>query len=96
MDPSAIINSIKDWLDSGDDDAITGLSGAESAYYQDLDPPYPCRNGPFPHLGELALLKGVTAELFERYWGYIRSLTIYYGSWPREHRREKDRLCRQD
>jgi general secretion pathway protein K len=62
-DPTAIINSIKDWLDSGDDEAITGLSGAESGYYQGLTPPYPCRNGPFPHLGELALVKGVTAEL---------------------------------
>jgi general secretion pathway protein K len=30
--PTAIINSIKDWLDSGDDDATTGLSGAESDY----------------------------------------------------------------
>ena len=62
-DPNAIINSIKDWLDSGDDDAITGLSGAESGYYQELDPPYTCRNGPFYHLGELALVKGVTADL---------------------------------
>ena len=31
-EPAAIINSLKDWLDSGDDDAITGLSGAESSY----------------------------------------------------------------
>ena len=62
-DPTAIINSIKDWLDSGDDEAITGLSGAESGYYQGLDPPYACRNGPFYHLGELALIKGVTVDL---------------------------------
>jgi len=62
-DPNAIINSIKDWLDSGDDEAITGLSGAESGYYQGLLPPYTCRNGLFYHLGELALVKGVTADL---------------------------------
>jgi general secretion pathway protein K len=62
-DPNAIINSLKDWLDSGDDEAITGLSGAESGYYQGLDPPYSCRNGPFYHLGELALVKGMTADL---------------------------------
>jgi general secretion pathway protein K len=36
--PPAIINSLKDWLDSGDDEALTGLSGAESSYYQDLSP----------------------------------------------------------
>ncbi|HSM90514.1 MAG TPA: type II secretion system protein GspK, partial [Desulfobacterales bacterium] len=45
-EPAAIINSLKDWLDSGDDDAITGLSGAESSTYEDREPPYPARNGP--------------------------------------------------
>ncbi|UCE55294.1 MAG: general secretion pathway protein GspK [Desulfobacterales bacterium] len=63
-EPMAIINSIKDWLDSGDDDAITGLSGAESDYYQDLDPPYASRNGPMPDADELTLIKGITPELF--------------------------------
>ena len=65
MEPMTIINSIKDWLDSGDDDAITGLNGAESDFYQDLDPPYPCKNGPFTYIGELALVRGVTPELFQ-------------------------------
>lgn len=64
-DPTAIINSLKDWLDSGDDDAITGLSGAESAYYQSLETPYPCKNGPVHHIGELALVKGITPELLQ-------------------------------
>jgi general secretion pathway protein K len=61
---TTIINSLKDWLDSGDDEAITGLSGAESDYYQDLDPPYSIRNGPLTHLNEFLLVKGVTPELF--------------------------------
>ena len=65
MEPMTIINSIKDWLDSGDDDAITGLNGAESDFYQDLDPPYPCKNGPITYIGELALVRGVTPELFQ-------------------------------
>ncbi|MCB2148021.1 MAG: general secretion pathway protein GspK [Deltaproteobacteria bacterium] len=63
-DPNMIINSLKDWLDSGDDDAITGLSGAESDYYEDLDPPYSSKNGPIDDLGEVALIHGVTPELF--------------------------------
>jgi general secretion pathway protein K len=63
--PAPIINSLKDWLDYGDDDATTGLSGAESDYYQDLDPPYSCRNGPITHLGELPMVKGITPEFFE-------------------------------
>ncbi len=63
-DPDMIINSIKDWLDDGDDEATTGLSGAESDYYEQLDPPYGCKNGPFDHLGEVALVQGITPELF--------------------------------
>jgi general secretion pathway protein K len=64
IDPVEIISSLKDWLDSGDDDAITGLSGAESDYYEKLDPPYACKNGPLDHLSELRLVKGITPELF--------------------------------
>ena len=61
---NTIINSLKDWLDAGDDDAITGLSGAESDYYRDLDPPISIRNGPLTHIKELLQVKGITPELF--------------------------------
>lgn len=60
-----IINAIKDWLDSGDDEAITGLNGAESDYYQDLDPPYSCPNGPMRHIRELGRIKGVSPALMD-------------------------------
>ena len=63
-DPVAIVNSVKDWLDSGDDEATTGLSGAESSYYEDLDPPYASRNGPMQDLNELLLIKGITPQIF--------------------------------
>lgn len=63
-DPNMIINSLKDWLDDGDDEAITGLSGAESDFYEGLEQPYACKNGPVDHLGEVALIQGVTPELF--------------------------------
>ncbi len=79
-DPVSIINSIKDWLDSGDDDAITGLSGAESSYYLSLDNPYPCKNGPFDHLAELSLVKGITRELLAGAGGasgLARYVTVY-------------------
>lgn len=63
-DPTALINPIKDWLDSGDNDAITGLNGAENEYYEDLDAPYTARNGPLRSLDELMRIKGITSELF--------------------------------
>ena len=65
LEPDMIINSVKDWIDSGDDEAITGLNGAESDYYQELDPPYACRNGPLVDIGELALIRGVTTEYLQ-------------------------------
>ncbi|UCF90948.1 MAG: general secretion pathway protein GspK [Desulfobacterales bacterium] len=79
-EPMAIINSIKDWLDSGDDDAITGLSGAESVYYQGREPPVACRNGPLPDVNELLQIKGITPEIFydsEAMSGMHRYLTVY-------------------
>ena len=62
--PTAIVNSVKDWLDSGDDDATTGLSGAESSYYGEQDPPYKSRNAPIADLSELLLIKGITPQLY--------------------------------
>lgn len=64
LEATAIINSVKDWLDSGDDDATTGLNGAEAEYYQGLDPPYLPANGPFMDINELARVRGITPELF--------------------------------
>jgi general secretion pathway protein K len=78
--PPAIINSLKDWLDSGDDEAITGLSGAESNYYQDLSPAYNPRNGPISDLNDLLLVKGITPDLFYGSTdkpGIAGSLTVY-------------------
>jgi general secretion pathway protein K len=63
LDHTAIINALKDWIDSGDDDAVTGLTGAESPYYKTLDPPYAARNAPIDQLGDLFLIKGITKEL---------------------------------
>ena len=67
IDPSCIINSVKDWLDI--DDSITGLSGAESEYYQDSDTPYSCRNAPLSDLNQLAMIKGVSPEIFYNHNG---------------------------
>jgi general secretion pathway protein K len=64
LEATAILNSIKDWIDSADDDATTGLNGAEAEYYQGLDPPYAPANGPFMDINEVARVKDVTPQLF--------------------------------
>ena len=66
-DPIAIINCVKDWLDSLDDDAVSGLSGAESDYYLGLTPSYSCANAPFNHIDELTSVKGISKELLKNY-----------------------------
>jgi len=58
-----IISSIQDWLDR--DDSVR-VNGAESEYYQGLNPPYFAKNGPIDDLSELLFVRGVTPEI---YWG---------------------------
>ena len=80
IDLATIINSLKDWMDSGDDDAISGLTGAESDFYQDLNPPYSCRNARIRHRGELLRVKGISAVLFngnKEIQGLSDFLTVY-------------------
>ena len=81
IEPAAIINPVKDWLDSEDDDAISGLNGAENDYYRDLDPSYRCRNGPIRHINELLRIKNITPELFysaeAAISGIARFMTVY-------------------
>jgi general secretion pathway protein K len=61
IDPE-VLYAIKDWID--DDDDETEFSGAESSFYQRLDPPYGIKNGPMDSFGELLLIKGVTPEVY--------------------------------
>ena len=83
LEPATIIEALKDWMDSGDDDAITGLNGAESDYYEDLDPPYFCRNGPIKYKAELMRLKGMSPPLYfgiEDIPGISKLITVYGAS----------------
>ena len=66
IDPLERINAVKDWLDSQDDDAVTGFSGAETDYYRGLNPPYACADGPFSHVEELLSVKGFSQDLWKR------------------------------
>jgi len=52
----ALLDCIRDWVDQ--EDELSHLNGAESDYYETLDPPYKAKNGPFDTVEELALVKG--------------------------------------
>lgn len=62
-DISVVSDSILDWIDPDD---APRVAGAESDYYQGLNPPYYAKNAPVDNLAELLLVKGVTPEM---YWG---------------------------
>ena len=55
------VDTILDWLDSDDD---TRTFGAENDYYQNLETPFECKNGPMDSIEELLLLPGITPEIF--------------------------------
>ena len=55
-----IVDAIKDWIDA---DNETTRFGAEDAYYQALEKPYPCKNAPIEFLEELLFVRGITKEL---------------------------------
>ena len=52
---------ILDWLDADDNERP---NGAESNYYELLETPYSCKNGPMDSIEELLLLPGITPELY--------------------------------
>ena len=55
-----IADAIVDFVDS---DSEEGEFGAESGYYESLNPPYVAKNGPLDTIEELLLVRGVTREL---------------------------------
>ncbi len=58
---SVVSDSIQDWIDPDD---APRIAGAESDYYQGLDPAYYAKNAPIDDLSELLLVKGITREMY--------------------------------
>lgn len=62
IDPS-LADAVVDWLDVDDTPRV---GGAESSYYLSLPFPYRAKNDLFDTLDELRLVRGMTAERFEK------------------------------
>jgi general secretion pathway protein K len=56
----SIVDALIDWIDEDDQESDLG---AESGFYQSLEKPYSCRNGPVQYIEELLLVKGITPAL---------------------------------
>ncbi|MCL2790584.1 MAG: type II secretion system minor pseudopilin GspK [Desulfobulbus sp.] len=55
-----LLDAIGDWIN---EDGKERHGGAKTSYYQGLQPPYACRNGPLATVEELLLVKGMTRAL---------------------------------
>ena len=49
-----------DWIDPDNNQHV---GGAESDYYESLDPPYQAKDGPMDDLSELLLVRGITGSI---------------------------------
>jgi len=77
---NTIVNTVKDWLDFGDDDNVSGLTGAEKEYYLEQEQPYTPANGAMVDLRELLLIKGITEELYyghQDLGGMLHAMTVH-------------------
>lgn len=59
LDPN-LVDAIVDWIDENDEEQPFG---AESSYYESLDSPVRCKNGPLDSVEELLLMEGFDKEI---------------------------------
>ena len=76
----SVVPAIIDWIDT--DDKVVALPfikndnlGAESAYYNSLNESYDCRNAPLDTVADIALVKAMTPQIFNR----LSNLVTVYG-----------------
>jgi general secretion pathway protein K len=63
-----LVDAILDWVDADDNPEP---AGAESLYYQSLQPPYRTANAPLQSLADLRLVKGFSQEMIDRLARYV-------------------------
>jgi general secretion pathway protein K len=68
----ALADALADWLDA--DGVLQSADGAEDQYYLALDTPYLAANRPLVDVGELALVRGFTAEVRARLRPFVSAL----------------------
>ena len=63
-----VADAVVDWLDNDENPRV---AGAESSYYNGLPNPYRAKNDLFDTIGELRLVRGVTAEIYEKLLPFV-------------------------
>lgn len=70
--PAELSQAVIDWQDA--DDETTGAMGAESNYYQGLDPSYLASNTRFHQVEELKLVRGFEGKNYDHIAPYVTAL----------------------
>ena len=70
--PAELSQAVIDWQDA--DDETTGAMGAESNYYQGLDPSYLASNTKFHQVEELKLVRGFEGKNYDLIAPYVTAL----------------------
>jgi len=72
--PDALAGSLADWLDADGEPQPPPRGGAESGYYQGLQPPYLAANRPLSDVAELALVRGFDEAVRARLRPFVTAL----------------------
>ena len=70
--PAELSQAVIDWQDTNDE--VTGTMGAESSYYQGLDPAYLTPNTKFHSIEELKLVRGFEGKNYDLIKPYVTAL----------------------
>lgn len=73
-----ILDAITDWIDP--DNNETGIEETETSFYQGLETPYKCKNGPIEFIEELLLIRGITSDLYygnDEFPGLVNLVTVH-------------------
>ncbi|OEY95753.1 general secretion pathway protein GspK [Acinetobacter proteolyticus] len=70
--PAELSQAVIDWQDSNEE--VTGAMGAESSYYQGLDPAYLVPNTKFHSVEELKLVRGFEGKNYDLIKPYVTAL----------------------
>lgn len=70
--PAELSQAVIDWQDTNDE--VTGAMGAESSYYQGLDPAYLTPNTKFHTIEELKLVRGFEGKNYDLIKPYVTAL----------------------
>lgn len=74
-----LVDTLVDWVDP---DEMTQLNGAESEYYESLDPPYKAKNRMLDTVDELILIKGFDEIIPDREITVFDALAGYFTVYP--------------